>query len=257
MSKEIDKNREEINNLKMLSNRELIIKKNKEYQEENRKRRDIMNDKLNELYSKKSNIIENSEELNKELVELNVYLTDKNTKEILENRDEIISNYKQFKESSIEELFKMLRELRDIELKEIKESYYKSKIELIIDILNEILERGSDNITIRAYNEYIKLESEYKKKEDRGNKIREILEKLIINKEIDVDIQTLKLELEEDKKRSLNTEDYEELEREELIERENNETISRLKLEELNKSKEIDTLEKSKDRVEENITILS
>jgi DNA repair exonuclease SbcCD ATPase subunit len=257
MSKEIDKNREEINNLKMLSNRELIIKKNKEYQEENRKRRDIMNDKLNQLYSKKSNIIENSEELNKELVELNVYLTDKNTKEILENRDEIISNYKQFKESSIEELFKMLRELRDIELKEIKESYYKSKIELIIDILNEILERGSDNITIRAYNEYIKLESEYKKKEDRGNKIREILEKLIINKEIDVDIQTLKLELEEDKKRSLNTEDYEELEREELIERENNETISRLKLEELNKSKEIDTLEKSKDRVEENITILS
>ena len=254
ISKEIDKNREEINNLKMLSERETIIKKNKEYQEENRKRRDIINDRLNKLYSKKSDITESSEELNKELVELNSYLADK--KGILEKREEIISNYNKFKESSIEELFKMLRELRDIKLKEIDESYYKNKIELIIDILNEILERDSDNITIRAYNEYMRLESEYKKKEDRNNKIREILEKIIINKNIDKEIHNLKQELEEDENISLNTDEYEELEKEEIREREYNESISRLKLEELMKIKEIEMLERGKYKIEEKITIL-
>jgi DNA repair exonuclease SbcCD ATPase subunit len=256
ISKEIDKNREKINNLKILSERETIIKKNKEYQEENRKRRDIINDKLNKMYSKKSDIIESSEELNKELVELNTYLADKNIKGILEKREEIISNYNKFKESSIEELFKMLIELRDIKLKEIDETYYKNKIELIIDILNEILERGSDNITIRVYNEYMSLESEYKKKEDRNNKIREILEKIIINKNIDKDIQILKQELEEDEIISLNTDEYEELEKEETRKREYNDLISRLKLEELMKIKEIDMLESNKYKIEENITIL-
>lgn len=255
ISEEIDENKKEIDNLKMLSQRERIINKNREYQEENRKRRDIINEKLNGLYSKKSDITENSDELNKELVELNSYLTDNNTKVTLEKKEEIISNYKKFKESSIEELFKMLKELRGIELKEIDESYYRSKIDLIIDILNEILERGSENMTIRAYNEYIKLESEYRKREDRSNKIREILDKLIINKSIEKEIEKLKIELEENDNIPLNTKEYEELDIEEIKEREYNDSISRLKLEELIIIKEIERLENTKEKVEEEITI--
>ena len=48
----------------------------------------------------------------------------------------------------------------------------------------------------------------------------------------------LKQELEENNKQSLNTENYEELEREEIKEREFNESISQLKFYELEKSKE-------------------
>lgn len=127
ISEEIDKNKEEINNLKMILKREEIIKKNKEYQEENRKRIDIINDKLNELYSKKSDkivelddsyTIENQkaererlkEDINKSKIELQEISKeiDKNREEInnlkmLSERETIIKKNKEYQEENRKE----------------------------------------------------------------------------------------------------------------------------------------------------------
>ena len=132
----------------------------------------------------------------------------------------------------------------ELEREEIKERGFNESISQLklyelkkskeIDILSNSREKVEENIKILRSNE----------------------EKLILYKKLEKEIKKLKQELEENNDLSPNTEEYEELEKDELKEREYNQTISGLKLEELKKSKEIEILEKNIERIEENIKIL-
>jgi hypothetical protein len=126
----IEKSKKKIKSLKMLSKKEDIIKKNREYQEKIRKQRETINDKLNKLYSKKSDkiveldksyTIENqqneeerlSEEIKKSEIELQDILKniEKNKEKIkklklLSKKEDIIKKNKEYQEDMFLRIYK-------------------------------------------------------------------------------------------------------------------------------------------------------
>ena len=197
---------DKIKELKLLKKKENIIEDNKRYQDDNKQRIIILNELIKNTIISTNTLIYKPLKINKSIEELENYLKE-NKNNFKEN---IHEEYKKYIESKKDLLYNKIKNLKqDIVIIDLS-------IKEILHLLDIILNKNDE--FINEYNKYIKLEKYYD----------EIKEELIImeyNKNITEQledkrntIQQLEEQLNEINKRTINIEDYNNLQNEINIE---------------------------------------
>ena len=243
-------NNQLIDNLTLITRKDIIIEENKIYQEEAKRTITKLNGLIKTEIHKKSNLIYklinydgSIEGLEEKLDIINKYLSSPDIVEIVKKKEIVYMDYEKFNLNKKELLYEKLNELK------INQTNISSSIDDIIKLLDIVLNPTiTDNIIINRYNEFIKFETIYNKNLLEKEYINDIINDINYNKiiykkhqNIDKQIEQYEKILQEINNNSINLPSYDKLQEEinqHIIYKQKNNELERrslILLEEINK----------------------